>query len=525
MFSYINRLKLIVFIQISSALISIIGIASMPYVVKMLFDYDFSQGIAGTAFIVALYVLSIAVGMIFEYISQSTYWKFKTEFCKLVRQDLFDTLLSQDYVDFKKHDQSEYLSFFQNDIEVFHQYVQSHIAIVQTVLQLLVYGFFLFSLDYRLALVIILSSICSLLVPKLTGQQLTMHKANHLSSMALYTDTLKDLLSGFRFVNNETRKQISERHQSSLYYTEDKEYVFGKSKTLTNVVTGSSMYLLQSIVFGVIAALLYFKEITIGSASAALGYIQDFCYPVSYILKYINNINASKAGNDKILSLLSNKKNICNREVIYSFKDKIEFRDVSVNLGDFSFGPFSYTFEKGKKYAIIGPSGTGKSTIFNLLMQYIQPEQGCIYIDGQNITGKDCSSIMVCVNQFEHLFHASFHENASLFNTYTDEQLEQSLQYFHNSKINSLTEKENAQEMSGGEGQMLQLIRAVTAQKSIILLDEALSAVDAQNSEQLREKLLSLDKTILFITHDISKENLSNFDQVLKLGPLSPSDL
>lgn len=193
--------------------------------------------------------------------------------------------------------------------------------------------------------------------------------------MANYTDTIRDLLSGFRLVNHETREAISQRHLDSIEQTEETEYQFGKYKTLTNVVTGSSMYFLQSIVFAVLGYLLFQKQITVGTASAALGYIQDFCYPVSYILKDINNVNASRAGKDKILKLLAEGKEKAPDECIERFQKDIQFQDVSVQLGDFCFSHFTHTFQKGKKYAIIGPSGVGKSTILNLLMQYIVPDQ------------------------------------------------------------------------------------------------------------------------------------------------------
>lgn len=514
---YLFRLKYIIAFQVITALISIVGIASMPYVVKLLFDYDFSKGAGGMIWIIFLYLLSIAVEMFFEYCSQRTVWKFRQRFYCLVRQDLFDALLKKQYVDFKKHDLSEYLSFFQNDIDVFRQYLEACIAIFQTVLQLFVYGFFLFSLDWRLAVVIILSSFASLIVPKLTGKQISEKKAIHLNAMAAYTDTIRDLLSGFRMVNRETRQAISQRHRESVEETEQKEYEFGKCKTLTNVVTGSSMYFLQSIVFAVLGYLLFQRQITVGTASAALGYIQDFCYPVSYILKDINNVNASRAGKEKILKLLSEEEKAAPGERITQFKKSIEFQNVSVQLGDFCFSHFNYTFQKGKKYALIGPSGTGKSTVLNLLMQYIRPDEGEIRIDGIPIAGKDTGEVMTCINQFEHIFHASFTENVTLFQSYPQENMGEVLSYFNNEKIQSLLHKENAQELSGGENQMMQLIRAVTADKPIILMDESFSAVDAKNTKQLQEKLLSMDKTILFVTHDVSPEHLKDFDEVIEL--------
>lgn len=515
MHHYFFKTQKTIFIKIATAFISIIGVAAMPYITKMLFDYDFSKGIYGAIFIVFLYLTAIAVGMIFEYISQRHSWKLGKEFNILMKQDLFDSILLKNHTDFKKYDVSDYISIFNNDIAACEQYIKSWVGIIQTVLQLFVYGFFLFKLDYRLAIMIILSSFLSLIVPKITGKQLAIRKAAHLSAMASYVDAIRDLLSGFRFVNNETRENISKRHKSVLEDAEEKQYHFGKFNTLTNVVTGSSMYFLEWVVFAVIGILLLQGEITVGIASAALGYIQSFCYPVAYILKEINNVNASRAATTKMLKIIDT--NAPKLPSVSDFKNKIEFQNVSVRLGDFNFAQFSHIFEKGKKYAIVGPSGVGKSTIFNLLMQYITPNEGSILLDGKPIEGKDTSKIMICVNQFEHIFHASFSENATIFGTYSESKMKQALQYFNNQKINSLTGKANAQELSGGENQMMQLIRAVTAEKQIILMDESFSAVDAENAKQLQKKLLELDKTILFITHDVSEENLKYFDEVVTL--------
>ena len=239
---YFFKTKKTIFIKIATAFISIIGIAAMPYITKMLFDYDFSKGWKGAALIVVLYFIAIAVGMIFEYISQRHSWKLGKEFNILMKQDLFDSTLSKSYKEFKMYDVSDYISIFNNDVAACEQYIKSWVGIIQTVLQLFVYGFFLFKLDYRLAILIILSSFLSLIVPKLTGNQLSIRKSDQLSGMAAYVDAIRDLLSGFRFVNNETRENISKRHKSVLEDAEEKQYHFGKFNTLTNVVTGSSMY-------------------------------------------------------------------------------------------------------------------------------------------------------------------------------------------------------------------------------------------------------------------------------------------
>ncbi|WP_152396626.1 ATP-binding cassette domain-containing protein [Paenibacillus guangzhouensis] len=518
---YIFKLKYIILIKIVAALISIIGIASMPYILKLLFDYDFSKGITGIVVLILTYACAIVVGMLFEYISQRHAWKLEQRFNLFVKQDLFDSSLRKNVVNFQKFDVSEYISIFNNDIRTCQQYVESIVAIIQTVLQLCVYGFFLFTLDYRLAIIIILSSSLSLILPRMTGKRLAQKKGDHLSAMASYVDTLFDLLSGFKLVNDETRSSISQRQNKALTDTEGKLYEFGKFKTFANVLSGSSMYFLELIVFAAIGVMLFKQNITLGIAVAALGYIQSFCYPMAYLLTEMNNVNASRDAKDKLMSIINEQ--IDHRPVIQDFQSTITFVNVSVTLGDFTLRNFSYEFEKGKKYAIVGPSGVGKSTILNLLMQYIYPDSGAILLDGKSIKEMDTSKIMDCVNQFEHSFHATCMENATVFGAHPETSVVNTLHYFNNDKMYSISTKENARELSGGEKQMLQLLRIAAWDKDILLFDESFSAIDHENATKLQHDLLLKDKTILCITHNVSSENLNDFDEIVTISAYSSS--
>lgn len=73
--SYVDKLKWIIFIKIISAAMSIVGIASMPYILKLIFDYDYANGNRDIFIYIILYVFAVVVGMFFEYISQSASWK------------------------------------------------------------------------------------------------------------------------------------------------------------------------------------------------------------------------------------------------------------------------------------------------------------------------------------------------------------------------------------------------------------------------------------------------------------------
>lgn len=512
---YIFKLKYIIFIKIATALISIIGLASMPYILKLLFDYDHSKGYKGIILLIGAYACAISVGMLFEYISQRHAWKLEQHYNILVKQDLFDSILSKSYIQFKRNEISDYVSIFSNDLKTSEQYLESIVAIIQTIFQLLVYGFFLYTLDYRLAIIIIVSSSLSLFLPRITGSKLAEKKGTHLSAMASYIDMLIDLLSGFRFVNDETRKSISKQQKNTLIDTENKLYAFGKFKTFANILSGSSMYFLEIIVISSIGLMLFNEIITMGTAVAALGYIQSFCYPMAYLLKEINNVNSSRSAKDKLNKLLNEE--IHPKPRLQEFRSTIKFEDVSITLGDFTLKNFSFEFHKGKKYAIIGPSGVGKSTILSLLMQYIHPDHGEILIDNMPIRNFDTSNLMTCINQIEHTFNSSFIENATIFGSYSEINVENTMKYFNNEKMYSIRKKENARDLSGGEKQMLHLIRSVSMDKEILLFDEAFSAIDQENSIKLQQALLLMDKTVILITHDVSDKCLSGFDEIVTI--------
>jgi len=93
-----------------------------------------------------------------------------------------------------------------------------------------------------------------------------------------------------------------------------------------------------------------------------------------------------------------------------NFKREVQFENVNISYENFTLADVNLVFEKGKKYAIIGHSGSGKSSIINSITKSINLDSGKVRIDGMDIDGVDTSSIIACVNQFEYLFSSNLHE-------------------------------------------------------------------------------------------------------------------
>lgn len=421
---YIYKMKLEITIKILSGSISIACLAAIPYITKLLIDYDFSKSKNGIILFIAMYVLAVIGNLGFEYISQLYSWKLEVKFNKVIKKDFFDSILNYDYNRFIQSDVGAYISMLNNDVKVVEQYVEGIVSIIQYVIQLGIYGVYMFVLDPIIAAVIILCSSITIFLPNITSNKLSKRKEEHLNGLGMYIGKVKDLLEGYKNVNFETKFNISCEHNKTMTETENKLLRFGKFKTFTNVLNGSFMFFLSISAFATIAVLLMQSKITVGTATATLGYIESFVFPIRYILVDLSNVKSAKYTKKKLLEFMSVEENSQNK--LKRFETAIEFSNISIKFDDFELCNFSYKFEKGKKYAIIGHSGSGKSTIVNLLMKYLTPIEGEILIDDVNINKIDTTGILGCVNQFEHVFSTDFLNNVTVFGTYTQSNLETS---------------------------------------------------------------------------------------------------
>ncbi len=517
MVKYIYKLKWIIFVKIITAVISIIGLAAMPYITKLLFDYDFSKGASGVIYYIALYFVAILIGMSFEGISQLHAWKLNKEFNLLVKEDVFSSIVNLPFSEFKRRNTGEYTSIFNNDIAVAEGYVESVVAIIQTSIQVIIYAIYIFYLDYRIAIVIMIGSIISLFLPTVTSKALSDRRGAHLNAMGLYTNKIQDLLEGFKNINNQTRKQVIANQSKSLNDMENKLLYFGRFSTFANLFSGSFMYLLNIACFATVGILLLQSSISIGTGIATLGYVESFVFPLSYILKETSNIKSTKSTKDKLIGFLEYSKNTRQEtQKISQCNTDITFKNVTVCFDGFSLEDFSYTFKKGKKYAIVGHNGSGKSTILNAFLHYVDLEKGEISVDGVSICNCNYNDFTGFTNPSSHTYHSSFTDNVTIFGSYPSEKMESVIKDLDNMRVNSIKNTEDCTALSNGEKQLMEFIKMILSDKDIMLFDEPFSALDIKNSKKLQDKLKNIEnKIIIVITHDLSKDNLKDFDEVI----------
>ncbi len=238
---------------------------------------------------------------------------------------------------------------------------------------------------------------------------------------------------------------------------------------------------------------------------------------------------------DKILQAEVEIKDKENPQHIASFEHQIEFRHVSFAYTDHKSDELVYvlkdvnlTIPKGKTVALVGQSGSGKSTMVDLIPRYYDVQEGEVLIDGINVKDlavHDLRQLMGNVNQEAILFNASFKENIRFGKTdATDEEIAQAAKIAN--AYNFITQSEHGFDtnigdrggrLSGGQRQRVSIARAILKNPPILILDEATSALDTESERLVQDALEKLMKTrtTVAVAHRLS--TIKNADEICVL--------
>lgn len=250
--------------------------------------------------------------------------------------------------------------------------------------------------------------------------------------------------------------------------------------------------------------------------------------PIMWIMQKVTQIKGMKGVNEKILALIEEGKRPSDEVVLTEFKESIRLDEVSFSYDDQSnvLHQVSYTFDKNKKYAIVGESGCGKSTLIKLMMGYYQDYEGAISVDGQNVLQPrplSITQLASMIHQNIYLFDKTVEDNILLDQTFSEAQIQKALSQSGVSKfVGNLLDGlktavgENGKNLSGGQKQRVAIARALVQQMPILMLDEGTSALDLQTAYDIEKTLLAIDDlTVITITHKLSDEILSQYDEIV----------
>lgn len=271
-------------------------------------------------------------------------------------------------------------------------------------------------------------------------------------------------------------------------------------------------------------------------ASFFIGYIMlayNILTPAKAIAKASYSIKRADGSAQRILELLDAENTITDSENPIdknSFESEIALQNVSFKYEDaYVLKNFSLTIPKGKTVALVGQSGSGKSTIANLLTRFYDVNEGSIKIDGidiREISKKSLRQLMGMVSQDSILFNDSVRNNLKIGKPdATEKELIEAAQISNSYEfIKELPEQfdtnigDSGNKLSGGQKQRLSIARAVLKNPPIMILDEATSALDTESERLVQDALVKMmkNRTSVVIAHRLS--TIQNADLIVVLS-------
>jgi len=283
---------------------------------------------------------------------------------------------------------------------------------------------------------------------------------------------------------------------------------------------GNIGYVLVAVAGGI---LVLRKTIEIGDVQAFISYSRQFTMPVTQTAQIANIIQSTIASAERVFELLDEKEEVPEADkdakVIKLPKGHVQFEQVKFGYADdvMLIENMNIDVHAGQTIAIVGPTGAGKTTLINLLMRFYELNDGRITIDGANITELkrgDLRSLFGMVLQDTWLFNGTIHENIAYGRAgATDEEVVQAAKAaYADHFIRTLPEgyntvlNEEASNISQGQKQLLTIARAILADPSILILDEATSSVDTRTEVHIQQAMNELmqGRTSFVIAHRLS---------------------
>lgn len=439
-----------------------------------------------------------------------------------MRKDLFLNIVNLPirYLDANSH--GDIMSRMTNDIENISTTVsQSMSSLFSGILTVIGTVVMMVALCPQLAALSCVTVILTIVATKLLSKAMRFFFKKRQVILGQLNGNVEEMVTGYRTV-------VAYNRQNAVVNDFD-----NVSDELTRVgiiaeILGGSMGPVMNVVnnvgFVIIAAFGgYFainNIISIGVISAFIVYARQFGRPIDELAQIYGQIQTAVAGAERVFEVMdepledkSGEKNMDDLKGIIRFKN--------VN--------FSYTKEKqvlydfnlevkaGQKVALVGSTGSGKTTVVNLLMRFYDVDSGEILIDDVNIKDIDCDSLRrntAIVLQDTVLFADSIENNLRYSNSSaTDEQMYMAARMSNcDSMIRKMPQGYDTQLMSEGENisqgqrQLLSIARAFLAQPKILILDEATSSVDTRTEKHIQDAMVKLmkDRTSLIIAHRLS---------------------
>ncbi|MFP4477841.1 MAG: ABC transporter ATP-binding protein [Candidatus Izemoplasmatales bacterium] len=488
--------------------------------------------------VIGLYIIRF----IFEVIMMLVGNKVSINIGKKMRNDLRDKLEKLPIKYYDEKQTGDVLSVFTNDVDIVTNSIQqSLINIISSTFVVLGILVMMFIISWKLTIIALLALPLFVLATATIAKKSQKKFKAQQKELGVLNGHIEEIFTASKIVKLFNKQEASYQDFSKINHRlagqmKGAQFLSGLIRPIMEFISNIG-YVLVVIVGGYLAGLP--SPLLIGDITVFVQYQRSFVNPILNIANIVNQLQSTIAGAERIFKILDEEEELNEVEEAgfetLNVKGHVVFDDV-----DFSYSEdtsliqdLNLEVNPGKQIAIVGHTGAGKTTLVNLLMRFYDIDKGAIFVDGIKTT--EIPRVILrkqfgMVLQDTWLFSGTIRDNIAYGKAHaTDEEIIEACKKAHvHHYIETLPEaydtvlKEDADNISQGQKQLLTIARAILFDPKILILDEATSSVDTRTESYIQNAMLKMmeGKTSFVIAHRLSTIKNANMILVMDHGEI-----
>lgn len=474
-------------------------------------------------YLIMYFFIGVLIGTILSGLANSMLLKIESKLTRTLGFNTYKKALNLPAIAFEEMSSGEIINRITNDADSLSFTFGKMINMISSIVTALVILVYVFFNSWIVGLILIIFLIILyFIIKKYTPLLKDAHKERK-TTQDSFTSLANESIRGIREI-----KTLGIKEQLIINAKKSIDNIFKVSKkeidleTRFNIVISLLKEVLEVGVFIICIILLYYKQITLTFFIAMTYYIYRYMWFIECLNDFTETYQKVSVSLDRVNEILENQKFndvVFGNTNINNMKGIIKFKDVSFSYPNEEkvLDDFNLVIEPNKKVAIVGASGQGKSTLFNLITRLFDANAGTISIDDVNILdiSEECLRKNVSIiRQEPFIFNRTILENFKIIdeNIKLKDVKKYVKEAYLDEYIESLPKKydtllgEGGVNLSGGQKQRLAIARTLAKNSKIILFDEATSALDNNSQEFIKKSIDNLVKnhTVVIVAHRLS---------------------